>query len=452
MNTALDRTRCFVLLVVFLAAGLARQVAAAPAEPVPQKLTAEQLRQDLEFVRHTISENHPDLAFSADAGALDETCRVLRSSIHGDMSRDEAWAWLARLNPMLADGHLFVGYPDWRGSTVAHLKAGGVLFPYEVELSDGELVIRSLLGGADSPLRGVKIVAIDGKPTGTLVAPLLARMHGDTPLFRSVLLAHRWWFYYGKLYGTPASYRLTLARGQESWAVDTAGSHESPLLLRTEAEFDRQFHLAFEADGRAVLTVGSFAPENPDRFLAFTRDAFARIRQAGTTHLDIDISTNGGGDDPAWIKGLMPYLATVPYRIGSTYKKRVTVETADPREQVGEVVSGSITTWHQPHPDNPLLFKGSTRVVIGPGTYSSAVLFANVLNDFGFARLEGQGAARRAQSGGVRRFILPNSKLALWVPSFVLDPPIRAARGALLAPDAPLDDARQHVRKNGAAR
>jgi hypothetical protein len=85
-----------------------------------------------------------------------------------------------------------------------------------------------------------------------------------------------------------------------------------------------------------------------------------------------------------------------------------------------------------------LRFKGKTLVEIGPGTYSSAVLFANVMRDFGFGTLVGTGGtARQTQSGGVRQFILPNSKLALWVPRFVLAPSIAHPPGALLEPACP---------------
>jgi hypothetical protein len=435
MRTAMNRSKRMALTALFLIASLLGVAPEAAAQPATPRLTAEQVRQDLDFIEQTISEHHPDLRFSADPHAVDETCRALRAGIRKEMTRDEAWRLLARLNPVLADGHLLVGYPDWRASTKAELNAGGTLFPYEVGLSDGQLVIHALLGGADTPLRGARIVAINGQATDAVAAPLLARMHGDTPLFRSALLAQRWWFYYRKMFGAPPSYRLKLARGKESWSVETPGSHDIPLLLRTEAEFDRQFHLDVEADGSAVLTIGSFALEDVDRFLGFTHDAFTRLHAAGTAKLRIDISANGGGDDPPWIKGLMPYLATAPYRIGSTYKKRVTVENTDPSAQVGQVVDGEISTWYQPSLDNPLLFKGKTEVVIGPGTYSSAVLFANVLSDFGFAQLTGKGgAARRTQSGGVRRFTLPNSKLALWIPRFVLDPPVPGAHRALLEP------------------
>jgi hypothetical protein len=452
MNTAIYRSKRMALMALFLIANLVGAAPQTAADPPAPRFTAEQVLEDLDFIKQTIAENHPGLRFSADPRAVDETFRVLRAGIRNGMTQDDSWRLLARLNPVLADGHLLVGYSDWRGSTKAELNAGGTLFPYEVELSDGQLVIQARLGGAGTPLRGARIVAINGEAADAVAAPLLARMHGDTPSFRSALLAQRWWFYYRKVFGTPPSYRLKLARGNESWTVETPGSREIPALLRTEAEFDRQFHLDFEADGSAVLTIGSFALEDFDRFLTFTHDAFARLHEAGTARLRIDISANGGGDDPAWIKGLMPYLATAPYRIGSTYTKRVTVENADPSAHVGQVVEGTITTWHQPSPDNPLLFKGKTEVFIGPGTYSSAVLFANVMTDFGFAQLTGNGgAARRSQSGGVRRFTLPNSKLALWIPRFVLDPPMPAARGVLLEARRPSGNAGHEVHGAGAA-
>lgn len=75
-------------------------------------------------------------------------------------------------------------------------------------------------------------------------------------------------------------------------------------------------------------------------------------------------------------------------------------------------------------------------MLIGLSTYSSAALFANTVRDFGMATLAGSGgAARGAQSGGVRKFMLPNTGLALWMPRFVLDPPAGVQGDGLLRPD-----------------
>jgi hypothetical protein len=98
---------------------------------------------------------------------------------------------------------------------------------------------------------------------------------------------------------------------------------------------------------------------------------------------------------------------------------------------------GEIATWRQPQSDNPLRYAGRTYVRIGPGTYSSAILFANVMHDFGFATLVGDGgAARRSQSGGIRDVVLPHSGLALTLPRFILDPPSGRAPASLLEGDA----------------
>lgn len=416
---------------------LAALAAFAPRAPAASPgLTAAQLQADLAFLRKTLADTHPDPRFSVDPAALDAGLAGLAARITDGMTRDAAWALLATINPLFADAHLCVTWPDWRGAVRAHLDSGGTLFPYEVTVDANGLAIDTLLGGAATPLRGARIVAIDGEPAGAVTAALLARMHGDTARFRMHLLGRRWWFYHWKLRGAPASHHLTLTHNGRTWTVFTPASTATPDLLQQEASFERQFRLDFEPDGSAVLTVGSFGPTDPARVQAFLREAFATLRERRTRSLVIDISANGGGDDAVWLDGLLPCLATRPYRTGSTYRKKVLETNAAKGERAGDVVTGEITTWRPPQPDHPLRFAGKVRVVIGPATYSSAILFANVMRDFGFATLAGTGgAARRAQSGGVRNFTLPNSGLALSVPRFVLDPPAGGPPGALLEPD-----------------
>lgn len=201
--------------------------------------------------------------------------------------------------------------------------------------------------------------------------------------------------------------------------------------MRDEAQFERQFKLAIRPGGVAVLSVGTFSQPDPAPFLAFTRDAFTRIRQEHVHTLLIDISRNGGGDDGMWLEGLMPYLATKPYRTGSTHRGFTR------RGMPGQVVDGEIATWREPQLDNPLRFGGKVLVRIGPGTYSSAILFANVMRDFGFATLVGEGGfARRSQSGGIRDATLPHSGLVVTLPRFILDPPAGRAPGSLLEAEA----------------
>jgi C-terminal processing protease CtpA/Prc len=109
-------------------------------------------------------------------------------------------------------------------------------------------------------------------------------------------------------------------------------------------------------------------------------------------------------------------------------------------QKVGEVVRGSQSTY-QAAPDNPLRFTGKVYVLIGPYTYSSAILFTNAVQDYGFATVVGTGGAARAtQSGGTQNVKLSRTQIGLVVPRFLLKRPSGAeglVQPGILVPDDP---------------
>lgn len=187
------------LLIAGMLAG-----AVQAAEPV---LTAEQLQQDLEFMRRTITEIHPDPGVSIAPARLEAALDAAQRQLSAPMERDAAWRVLAKLNPQFADAHLALLQPQRDKQVQAHLAAGGAFFPYEVRVSpEGQLFIRAELGGKASRLSGKRIEGIDGVPASQLVQELLQLVHGDTAAFRTEVLSRRFWFYYWKTYGAPAAY------------------------------------------------------------------------------------------------------------------------------------------------------------------------------------------------------------------------------------------------------
>jgi hypothetical protein len=390
-----------------------------------QAINPAALQADLRFALDTIEQQHPDLAHSVTKADLEREAEKVRRQLVHPMDQAGAWATLAQLNPVLADGHLFIGLPDWRGQSAEAIRQGTGFFPFEVSLdAKGYPVIVAALGGSTTPLAGRRILRIDGRDARRISGALLARAHGDTPAFRKALLSQRWWLLYSKLYGTPPAYDLVLSGSREPLHVPAG--HTLPAILQQDASFERLFACRVDANGSARLTVASFFWEDKERFLRFTHDCFAQMKAASTDRLVIDVSANGGGDDDMWKDGILRYIATRPYKQGSTYVKR---------ERTGAVTEGMIETATQPVADEPLQFAGNVTVLIGPFTYSSAVLFGNVVRDYGFGTLAGTGnAARTRQSGGVQSVTLPNTGLILSYPRFVLDPPSGARSPAYLRP------------------
>lgn len=416
--------------------------ALAEAEnPEPARYSVEQLQQDFRFMQDLLVKTHPDPAHSISAQQLGLAYKNIEAQLREPMTRDEAWRVLATLNPLFADAHLLVGQADWLGQIAAHLKAGGTLFPYEVQIDAmGEVHIRSELGGATGPMAGVRIDQINGIPARAIANELMARMHGDTLEFRANLLSQRWWFFYWKMYGESASYDFLLAKSDGVVHAHIPASVATPALVKDNAVFDKQFKIELLSDRTALLTVNTFYWPDKALYLDFMRRAFAALRDAKVATLLIDIRGNGGGNDDMWIDGVLRYIADQPYRWASRYRKKVIQGRQSQTEKVGDVITGVVDTWIKPELDHPLHFSGKSYLLVGRGTYSSSILLSNVMQDFGFGKVVGGGYARTSQSGGTQSTTLPNTGLVISVPRFILERPSGRAEPVLVRPDIVLKD------------
>ena len=291
---------------------------------------------------------------------------------------------------------------------------------------EAEIVVRARLDETATWLAGRRIEMLDGVSAHDVAEKLLAHMNGDTMALRAQLLSERFAFWYWKFYGERKTVRLRIA-GTDSIV------EASSAIPRTyqEKSFEQLFRLDLLDDAGALLTIDEFYWRDKPQFYAFTREAFARMRNAGTRTLIIDIRANPGGDDDVWIEGIMPYIATRSFSNGSSYRLKIIEGRQKEGQKVGDVVRGSQETQYPPQLDNPLRFTGKVYVLISPRTYSSAVLFSTVMQDRGFGTLAGVGGgARSTQSGGTQNITLPNTQMTMVVPRFVLDPQLGEQRPA----------------------
>lgn len=402
------------------------------------------MRQDLRFINDVLIKTHPDIYFSANATELKSAFDRVDGELTRPMTSDEAWRHFATLNPVFADAHVTVISPGPQAQTRAILRSGSGLFPFEVNVDPtGRVYVLSELGGAPSSYKAASIEKVNGIPIQELTRALLDRTNGDTAAFRAVNLSTRWWWFYWKVFGTSETYEIELKSPSGTSVARLPASSKPPSWL-TENDarsFDDAFRFWKLTDDVAVLTVNTFLWADKQRFFEFTQRAFSSLKAEKTKTLVIDIRKNGGGDDDMWKEGILSYIATKPYRHGSSYILRVIEGRQRDGQKVGDLVEGQIQSWVQPRSDERLVFKGNVIVVLGGATYSSAVLFANVVQDFGFGKLVGVGGyARTRQSGGIQSYTLPNSQLQIIVPRFILDRPSSARVPTFLTPDIALSD------------
>lgn len=414
-------------------------LACSAVHAAPARFTPEQLQQDLRAAREFIAVTHPKPDEWVSGQALQQAFQDAETQLREPKTRDEAWRILARLNPVFADAHLGIVQPAWRKQAREFLQSGGAFFPFEVQVDvGGELAVRAELGGKTSPYARQRIERINGVPAKQVADKLLGLVHGDTPEFRAQLLSRRFWFFYWKVYGAPARFDLSVGGQVLQRAASTAQGQA--LQLADDAPFDHMFHLKSLGNDTALLTLNTFLWPDMEAFRAFTTAVFTRLRDEKVKTLLIDVRENGGGNDDMW-KDILRHIADKPFRNASTGIKKVIAGRVGAGEQLGDVVHLSVTSWVQPHADNPIHFSGQVFVLVGGATYSSAVLFANVVQDFGFGQVVGAaGYARARQSGGLQSRSLPHTGLEIISPRFILDRPSGLREPVLVRPDIVLPD------------
>ncbi|QTL37736.1 S41 family peptidase [Pseudoalteromonas viridis] len=418
--------------VLLLMAGAQTAMASQALGHFSEQYSAEQVQADIEQWTHWVHTTHPDLTHSIDdIDAFYARIDTLRDTLNKSMTGAQIWREFATLNSLMADGHLSIddgSNAQWR----QWVAQGATLFPFEVALDEQGLRVVSELGGAPSVHEGKYITQINEVPAAEVVATLLKRTEGDNYAFRSALLARRFAMTYRLMYGATDTFALTFGTGQ---TVQAAALNKAPKSIQ-QRTFDDNFNLKLLDNQQALLTIKQFGWDEPDAYFQFMAEAFERLSTAKVQHLMIDISDNTGGDDVYWKQGILKYIATTPYRHGSTYQVRILEKYRDPGEVVGSVLSGELTKMTQPETDSAKLFKGKVSVLTGPLTYSSSVLFANTVQDYGFATLVGTPTGgRSSQSGGIQFLTLKHTGIRAIAPRFILHRPSGKQQMTPVQPD-----------------
>lgn len=435
-----------VLLCSLLAftTSMQTQANAEPMTTVTAKtelLSPAQLKADLASLQEFIAATHPDIHHSADPQQLQQAFAQIAAQLTTPKSAVQFWLLAARLNPLFNDAHWSVNLPGTAADLTQMAKTTG-LFPLELQLGpDGTMQVLAQAGGKKSPWQGAFVQQINGIAAAQIGRELLALRHGDTPLNRANLLGPAFQLFYASKFGTPAQFELQLELQGKVQTITLPASRETAVIGKTGVSFADNFHYKALRSQAAYMKIGSFDWEDGQAVAAFTKDTFTKVKASGATTLIIDVRENRGGNDSVWIEHLLPYLADQAFRVGSHNRKKVISSRATVEEPAGLVIDGEFKTWYPADLDNPLRFRGQVFVLTGRRTYSSAVQFCNVMQDFGFATLVGEGSYVRSRStGGIQFFQLPHSKLQIIVPRFWAARPAGGTTDQLLTPDWLLAD------------
>ncbi|WDE05101.1 hypothetical protein SG34_028020 [Thalassomonas viridans] len=412
-------------LLITIMLGLATLPAAANTlARLGAQLQPEQIRQDLASWLEWLDKTHPDLAYTTKD--IEKFYLDVAALKNGDkpLTVLEFWRRVTALNSQLSDGHTGITFDSTKALTREFVEEGGAVFPFSLVFNDDKLVITGKLDGQPSNLKGYAIEKINGVAIENVLHPLLKRLHGDSQRQRKALLAKRFASYYWLYFGEAENFVIDVTDESEKVTIRDISIAASRAPFGSKKSFEQTYQFEVLDPQTAKLTLKIFNWPDKERYFAFMEKAFKEMKTLNIKKLIIDIRENGGGDDDMWKQGIVSYIADKPWRHGSTYKVKIIEGRESETQRLGEVIDGELKANNQVDHENPYRFTGEVYVLIGAYTYSSSILFANTVQDHGFATLVGEPTGGKSdQTGGLQNYLLPHSQLAVFAPRFLLARP-----------------------------
>jgi len=390
---------------------------------------------------------HPNLYFREQKAELDARVQTVESRFTESIRVTDLYRAVEPVVTSIGDAHTSIDpyLPDY----IRYRDAGGRLFPLELRFYGSYGVVIANYGPEYSIPLGAHVLGIDGKAVTTLLDELGKYESGENSALKQQFIANDlrvlMWIDgmnppYRVEFASPPSAILTTTL-QGATVTDIHRWDSSPTGVQQEGDCNLRL---FEGGQVAVLASHSFQADSECR--SSFGGVFKRLRHSQTKSLIIDIRENTGGDTRV-ADALMNYITARPYRDFSEISMRSSafVKRRLGRNNYveiygteawgapdGQIVHLSID-YSDPEPELDR-FHGRVYILTGPGTYSTAVVFAAAAQDAHAATIVGQETAGSPTFyGEAFPFELPRSGLNVTVSTkyFIGPSGIRSTRGVI---------------------
>ena len=414
-----------------------------PPGEFDRRFTPEELGADLDTMIQVFEEVHPNLYHHTPRERIEAARTETRASLDEPLTRVQFYPVAARLAARFEDGHTGVSRP---GEEWTHfLNNGGQVFPFDVEWQEPALeVTRCYL--EDSPLKpGDRIESINGVSSSAIFQQFLDEEAGGLPFqtasFKRRARSHLWVHEIHSPFTIEC--RSSEAGGVSTFTVEgitSAGLSDRQKVSASQPAAGKSGAYRFERLPGDIGYLEFTSMVDSAAFDRFLKTTFSEIKTRPVAGLIIDLRKNGGGDSRLG-DNLLGYINVKPYKMADRKEWKVS-------RRYKEYMKAHIAAWARwmplqlLHPmgrryfgtpegqvavfssdmENPgpndVRYRGPVCFLIGPFTFSSAMMLANAVGDFDLATLIGEETGGIPNAfGEVYSFDLPNTRLSVGVSS-----------------------------------
>lgn len=438
---------------LFLSAliGLVCNVYAQTVNP-EAKFSPQQLKTDLAFLKQQIFDAHAYPYTELSQAQYEKLFAGIDASLTDSATATSFYKLVKPTVAYLSDEHAGISLDSKLQTRVYQTQA--VFLPISLAKRGNNYIVGELLASNTGLQKGEVITQIDGTP----VTKLLQQCASYTTGFKNQR-GQKALLQFGYLYtwfaGTPAeSYTITTDNGNK--VVKGIGIQPWVNFITLKvglAEHYEQMIAYTRYNNAGYIDTRSFDIKSDAQFdslRSVVANIFKQVKSDGVKYLFIDVSKNGGGNSEVGDL-LIDYFYNKPYRTYQCNWKRSDEYLAKIKswgirddnyaaKPIGTIIHSDAGTRV---PDNtwPNRFNGKVYLIVGDGTFSSAIMFATVVKDNNLATLVGQVP----QNGHPNHFgemydaKLPNTKIDIRFGVKEWIRPAGKSKENILYPDIPVN-------------
>jgi len=382
-----------------------------------KKISKTSTLADLDQFVNFIKETHPRIGYTTDERSLDSAVESIQQKIKDSMSVNEVWDLFATLNPIFNDAHVGLIAPE--NIYQEYLSSGGFKTPFSIKIKNSSIFLKNTNSDVYNKYRGHKIVSINGIKATAILEQLLPKMRGESRSLQELILSKRFHIFFTLYYGDFKEHVIELINEQDNIQLITIESKE---FQDSNVKNNKENYYDFEKvnDSIAYLKISSFDIENKDAFEKYLENTFTEVFANDISNLIIDIGENGGGArDLSDL--LLDYLTVNKYTATSKIEARVTKDNKSliPNSQLGDVVTVPYPNWVIPKNETNV-FNGDVYVLVSEQSYSQAIVFAAIIQDFNLGKIVGKETAGKAnQTGQVQKQQLNHTGFTVYCPIYI---------------------------------
>ncbi|MCK5116656.1 MAG: hypothetical protein KAR44_08650 [Candidatus Aegiribacteria sp.] len=410
-------------------------VSPLPTKDIGKKYTKSELIQDLDFMVKTMEEVHPDLYFYFEKNRAISLLEEVKQSLHDGFDRIDFYTQAARFVRNFSDGHTSVYTPSEEYSK--YRDASGLLLPFNVDCSSGEIVILKSFSKEHHSSHGKTITSINGISSESLLDSMVSLLSFERREMSLTCLSSSFGKLLFLLYGPCNTFSITLRNSQNTEEVNISGVSNEVIKENSnqdpnEKEAPYEFTINKE-ENYALLDFREFV--DLSSFKKLIREMFEQIEINDVSKVIVDIRKNGGGN--SWLtEEFASYITDKPFRqfSGTDFKVSKQIRKYYPvmmkhftsfpmslvpakylyrtpwEKGIGDIVSSEAKV--KKHKPKQPFFTGRVIVLISAYTFSSATGFATAIKDNALGTIIGTPTGGFPSSHGDSfPFTLPNTYL-----------------------------------------